>query len=284
MDSIYTEVFDTDLREHIANPEASFALAMWGLARGAADIPTETSLDDRLDWLMPDLMILRRRKAGWHYDHYGANIAKNAGFSMAGKFVADFKGVLKDFYITCYDRAAGERRPLGTVHRLGRYNERPMWERLILPARMAGDGIALFVVNRVRKHEHDFAQLAARSKGAGILALQFVRSADGAIEDAMISGANAEALAMTGRRFDEVLDHSIRECFPGVVSLALWNRYIDVGTRKESQSFQIDYRADGLDDVFDVKLHPFRDGVAIEFRVLPREQTGGAFQNGPVAA
>jgi hypothetical protein len=41
---------------------------------------------------------------------------------------------------------------------------------------------------------------------------------------------------------------------------------------------------DGLDDVFDVRLHPFRDGVAIEFRVLRREQDGASSQEAEVAA
>jgi hypothetical protein len=51
----------------------------------------------------------------------------------------------------------------------------------------------------------------------------------------------------------------------------LWERYLEVARRREEQSFRIDYCQDGLDDVFDVRLFPFRDGVAIEFRVPPRE-------------
>lgn len=285
MELFYHEMFDSDLRQHIANPEASFALAMWDLARCARDIPTETMLRDKgLGWLMPDMMIMRRRAAGWMYDHYGANIIRNAGFDMTGRAVADFKGVLRDFYIACYDRAESERRPLGTVHRLGRYDERPMWERMILPVEMEEGGIALYVVNRVRKHEDDFAKLTAQSKGAGIFALQFVRGPGGVIQDAVISGANAPARDMTGRRLDELLDQSIRHCFPGVVDLALWDRYLEVDMTKESQSFQIDYRQDGLDDVFDVKLVPFRDGIAIVFRVRSRDTSREASQKALIPA
>jgi hypothetical protein len=285
MEALYCEVFDTDLRRHIANPEASFALACWELARRDGGIPAESAFRGAtLGWLMPDMMILRQRHGALIYDHYGETIARNAGFDMTGKPVADFNGVIGAFFLDCYARVARELRPLGTVHRLGQYNERPMWERLILPVRGdAGDPV-FYVVNRVRKHQDDFAQLSVRSRGAAIIALQFVRGADGAICDAMISGANGLAQSLTGRRYDELVDRSIRECFPGVVHLALWERYMEVAATKKEQAFRIDYKLDGLDDVFDVKLHPFRDGIAIEFRVLQRARAGTAFQEAVVPA
>jgi hypothetical protein len=285
VETLYTEVFDADLRRHIANPEASFALACWELARKNRVVPTESAFQRAtISWLMPDIMILRRQDGALVYEHYGENIARNAGFDMTGKSLSDFKGAIGTFYTECYERVTRELRPLGTVHRLGQYNERPMWERVILPVHDAAGEVVLYVVNRVRKHQDDFAQLSARSRGAGIIALQFLRTTDGAITDAMISGANGPAQTLTGRRLDELLDRSIRDCFPGVVHLALWDRYLQVASSKEGQSFQIDYQMDGLDDVFDVKLHPFRDGVAIEFRVLPRATVGGASQEAQVAA
>jgi hypothetical protein len=285
MEALYTEVFDADLRRHIANPEASFALACWDLARKDGGLPPESAFrNPTLNWLMPDIMILRRKNGALIYDHYGENIARNAGFDMTGKSVADFRGALGGFYLDCYARVAREGRPLGTVHRLGQYNERPMWERIILPLRDEQGELVLYVVNKVRKHQDDFAQLSARSRGAGIIALQFLRTADGTIIDAMISGANNPAQILTDRRLDELLDRSIRECFPGVVHLALWDRYLEVAATKQEQEFRIDYRMDGLDDVFDVKLHPFRDGVAIEFRVPRREEAGAASQAAAVAA
>jgi hypothetical protein len=285
MNTLYTEVFDADLRRHIANPEASFALACWEIARRDRGVPSESSFRRlNIDWLLPDVMILRHRSGVLTYDHYGATIARHAGFDMTGKTVGDFKAELGEFYLTCYARVARDLKPLGTVHRLGRYNERPLWERLILPVRDDAGELVFYVVNRARKLQDDFAQLSARSRGAAIIALQFVRSPDGSIADAMISGANSSAQAITGRRLDELIDRSIRECFPGVVHLELWQRYLDVAVSKEGQAFQVDYRLDGLDNVFDVKLHPFRDGIAIEFGVLSREDAAEASHAGQVAA
>jgi PAS domain-containing protein len=269
MDDFYCEIFDDDLISRIANPEASFALACWTLSRRGADLPGEAAfVGARPAWLLPDMLILRRRADGeLVYEHYGRNIAAQAHFDMTGRAISEFRGSISSFFQHTYDRARRDRRPITTVHRLGRYNERPLWERVILPVQDPDGGVAFHVVNKVRKLEDDFASLDARSRNSGVIALQFVRNAAGTITDAMIAGANAAARRMTGRRLDEMLDLSIREVFPGVVHLALWNRYLEVAATHREQSFRVEYRLDGLDSTFDVRLYPFRDGVAIEFRM-----------------
>jgi PAS fold len=269
MGVLYTEVHEGDLVAHVANPNASYAHACWRLAAGGK-MPTEESLlASRIDWLLPDLMILRPTAEGdLLYAHYGANIAAAAGFDMTGRLLGDFKGELLAFYRKWYAHVSRTGRPVATVHRLGAYNERPMWERVILPVRQADGGTALYVVNTVRKFGDDFAKLCTHVRGAGVLALQFVRGAGGEIEDAVIAGANPAAIAMTGRRLDELLDRSILDCFPGVGRLMLWERYLEVARTREPQNFEVDYRQDGLDDAFAVRLFPFRDGIAIEFRTI----------------
>jgi hypothetical protein len=238
-----------------------------------------------MDWLMPDMMVLRRgADGGFYHAHYGARIAHHAGFDMTGKALADFQGVLGEFYSACYDRVLATDAPLATVHRLGNYNERPLWERVILPVVQADGGRALYVVNRVRKLEDDIALLSSRARGNGVIALQFRRDADGTIVDALIAGANTAAQKMTGRRLDELLDRSIRDCFPGIIVHALWWRYLEVAATRIEQAFQIDYQEDGLDDLFDVKLYPFRDGIAIDFRILQRTAGVSASKSTTVAA
>jgi hypothetical protein len=282
MGALYAETYAENLRAHLANPEASYALTCWDLARRGDAVPEEADLvKRRIGWLRPDLMILRGASCDdLVYDTYGAAIAVHAGFDMTGKRVADFQGALGDFYRDCYARVLSSERPLATLHRLGNYDERPMWERVILPVRDAAGATALYVVNRVRKLQDDFALLSSRAKGNAVIALQFSRTPDGAITDALIAGANRAAQTLTGRRLDEMVDRSIRDCFPGVVHLALWERFLVVAAKREEQTLQVDYQMDGLDDLFDVKLYPFRDGVAIDFRVLPR--VGALLAGNPV--
>ncbi|MGL4242309.1 MAG: hypothetical protein ACRCTI_14460, partial [Beijerinckiaceae bacterium] len=247
MGVLHSEIYAGNLRAHIANPEASFALTCWELARRGDRIPHEASfIRQRIDWLRADMMILRGADTGsLRYDAYGANIAAHSGFDMTGKSLSEFKGALFDFYRDCYARVLATHEPLATVHRLGNYNERPTWERVILPVEEAAGGTALYVLNRVRKLQHDVALISSRARGNGVLALQFRRDEAGVITDAFIAGANAAALAMTGRRLDELLDKSIRDCFPGVVHHAIWPRYLEVAETREEQTFRVDYRMDG---------------------------------------
>jgi PAS domain-containing protein len=283
MGALFAETYDRDFRSHIANPEASFALTCWEIARRGADLPAEADFERRLvSWLHADLMILRVNGEGeLYYAAYGATIAAVAGFDMTGKLVSDFKGVMGAFYRETYGRVLESRKPLATVHRLGHYSERPMWERLVLPVLDAQGQVAIYVVNRPRKLQDDFALIPSYARGNGVIALQFLRDEAGAIIDACIAGANAAAQRMTGRRLDELIDRSIRECFPGVVSHALWDRYLEVAAAKREQFFRIDYRADGLDERFEVRLLPFRDGVAIDFRILPRVGADAAQASAP---
>lgn len=287
MSALYTEVYDTDIRNHLSNPEASFVLSCWELARENSTMPRESALVGmRIGWLMPDMMILRQgADGGLFYAHYGSTIAQRADFDMTGKPLSEFKGAVGAFFQECYARVFATGRPLVTVHRFGSFEDRPIWERVILPVVTDAEDVAFYVVNRVRKLEVDIALLSSRARGNGIIALEFRRDDAGQIVDAMITSANAAARRMTGRRPDELLERSIRDCFPGILVHAIWDRFLEVAVSREEQAFQVDYRLDGLDDVFDVKLYPFRDGVAIDFRVLadgpPRCV---AFQEEPVAA
>jgi hypothetical protein len=278
MGALFAETYDCDFRSHIANPEASYALMCWEVARRDAEMPAEPEFRRRLiSWLDPDLMILRRNGDGaLYYAAYGSAIAALAGFDMTGKLVSDFKGVMGAFYGDSYRRVLESRKPLATVHRLGHYSERPMWERLILPVIDADGQTAIYVVNRPRRLQDDFALFSSYARGNGVIALQFMRDGAGAVVDAFIAGANAAAQRLTRRRLDELIDHSMRDCFPGIVTHALWERYLQVAAAKQEQFFRIDYRADGLDGEFEVRLLPFRDGVAIDFRLLTSARADAA--------
>jgi PAS domain-containing protein len=270
MGALYSELYKSDLRLHLLNPGASYLFTCWELARRDSVMPLEGALArHKLDWLLPDMMIIRQREDGeLYYAHYGSNVIAHAGFNMRGKAVAEFKGVIGDFYLACYASVLVEERPLASVHRLGNYNERPMWERVMLPVMEETGKIAIYVFNRVRKLADDFVQVMARANGNGVLALQFRRDGAGIIVDACITGANKAALDMTGRRLDQLLERSIRDCFPGIIHHALWEKYLEVNATRQEMTFPLDYRCDGLDDVFDVRLAPFRDGVTIDFRIM----------------
>jgi PAS domain-containing protein len=274
--SLYTEVHDTDLRERLHNPETSFALTSWLLSARTAGLPEEAEFIRRLhDWQRSDLMILRPDVRGeLTYEFYGSRIAAHAGFDMTGKTVSDFKGVTRDFYLDCYRRVIEERIPLATVHRLGHFNEMPIWERIILPVGHNGCLTAIYVINCARRLGEDIDLIRTRFKNSGLIVLQFVRERN-IVTDATIVGANKAARVMTGRRLDEMLGRSMLACFPGVVSEGLWERYLQVAVTRQTESVLVNYARDGVHGVFDVAIAPFQDGVSIDF-VFARADAAGA--------
>jgi hypothetical protein len=187
---------------------------------------------------------------------------------MTGKYVKDFKGALGDFYARIYADVTRNPRPVVTVHRLGSFKERPMWERVVL--HMSNNGVfsALFVVNRVLDLDHDFKIVAARSRTSGLIALQFVRADNGTIIDALIVGANKVARETTGRRLDELINLSIRDTFPAVVSYGFWEDYVQVSLTGSEIRRVINCNADGVSGQFNTVIAPYRDGVMIDFIVV----------------
>ncbi len=239
------------------------------LASGSAPIPHEQDLLRRLPrWMEPDLLVAAAQGQGdFLYERYGSATTALTGYDMTGHRIGEFDGPLHDFFQSVFTRALGERIPIATVHRLGHFNDRPLWERVILPTLRDGAPTVLYIVNRARRIGDDVGQRRPRAKGNALLLLQFLRE-DGAPVDAAIVGANQAARALTSRRLDELLHQPMLSCFPGIVDHGLWRTYLEVAKTRSPRRLLVDYRADGLAGVFDVEISPFRDGVAIDFAPL----------------
>ncbi len=132
---------------------------------------------------------------------------------MTGRCVSEFQGPLRNFYQSVFTKVLRQRSPIATVHRLGHFNERPLWERVILPTLRKGEATTLYMVNRARNLGDDIGQRRPRAKGNALMLLQFLRRG-GAPVDALIVGANQAARRLTGRRLDELLHQSMISCFP----------------------------------------------------------------------
>jgi hypothetical protein len=264
---MFSEIFEADFEKCIRAPEASLLYLHWRVAKGDRSLPEEGDIPEhRIAYLKSDLMILRPDGPDdWIYEHYGSNISLQTGFDMTGRRVSDFNGALRDFFVTIYARAVRERRPLGCVHRFGRFGETPLWERLILPF---GDGAritSLLVVNKVREIATDVSHLTARAKDRGLLILQFEREGGGVIVDAQIIGANLKAAVLTGRRIDELVGSSILALFPGLRGAGLWDRYLAVAELRTTETVEVPYDADGISGTFRVEISPLLDGVTVTF-------------------
>ncbi len=267
---LYTEIYDREIRNALLSPETSFGLACWMLACGAEPLPHEEDLLRRLPrWMEPDLIVASADGPDdFLYERYGSATTAQTGYDMTGHRVSEFEGPLHDFYKSVFSRALAERIPIATVHRLGPFQERPLWERVILPTLRNGAPTVLYMVNRARRLGDDIGQRRPRAKGNALLLLQFLRK-DGAPVDAMIVGANQAARSLTGRRMEDMLHKPMLACFPGIVDYGLWRAYLEVAKARSPRRLLVDYRTDGVSGVFDVEISPFRDGVAIDFAVFP---------------
>ena len=275
---MYCEIYETGFEERIRAPEASLLMLLWRIARENADIPDEHALPaSRFSYLRSDMMILRPviGQPDWIYEHYGSNISALSGFDMTGKRVSDFRGPTRDFYLTVYERVTTERRPLASVHRLGRFGETPLWERLILPVGTGTQVSGLYVVNKVREMASDISHLNARARDRALIVLQFQRDDDGEITDAVIVGANEKARIASGQRLDQLINRKALDVFPGIVGIGLWDCILRVGKNRAQEAIQVDYQADGIDGLFDLAITPMLDGVTVDFELLSRSSKSG---------
>lgn len=270
---MFAEIFETNFETHLISPEASLLHLLWTMAKGDRVMPEEKDLpSSRIDYLRDKLMILKPiGERDWLYEHYGRHIAQHAEFDMNGKKVSDFKGNLRDFFVKVYARVSEEKRPLATVHRLGSFTERPLWERIILPVAQDGELSRLYVVNTIREQEKEISHLFARARGRGLFFLQFIRDEAGTIQDAQIISANALARQMTNLRYDELTTYSALQIFPYLREAGVWDRYIEVGSTRVPTDMTIEYRADGVNGSFEVNISPYLDGVVVEFNQIADE-------------
>jgi hypothetical protein len=264
---LFTQVQRADLRQSALNPQASFALACWTMARGDGELPDESTYQRYLSSsLRDDMVVMRVLPDGeFLYRHFGANVECRAGYSMAGKLVSDFAGELRDFHTTLYSDVVRSRSPIASLHRLGHYRERPLWDRLVLPCAAEGGIRALYAVNVVREIQHDAKHLKVSSRENGLLVLDFEHNEDGDLLDAVMIGANNAALSITGRRLDEVLDRSAAACFPSLRESGLWQTFQEVARTRQSRICQLNGVHDDAGSTVVAKVSPFHLGFSVEF-------------------
>jgi hypothetical protein len=264
---MYTDVQLTDLSRKLLNPQASFALANWNLARGQQAAPDEAIFSRFLSPLLKDDMVVIRALPGseFQYGHFGRNVEARAGYSMAGKRVSDFGGELREFHTGLYTHVATSLAPIASLHRIGHYRERPLWDRLILPCADERGVQALYVINLVREIQHDSRDLKVRAKTNGLVVVEFEHDGEGDPYDVRVIGANNAALSITRRRLDELLDSSALACFPRIRDNGLWQSLCDAARTRLPQICHLRQPHDEGSADLDVMVAPFHHGVSIEF-------------------
>jgi hypothetical protein len=267
---MFNEVHRDDLQRRVGNPQANFALACWNLARGERAAPDDASFRRFVTpTLSADMVVMQvLPNDEFLYGHFGAGVADHAGYSMAGRRVSDFGSVLREFHTRLYAEAVARRSPIVSLHRLGHYRERPLWERLILPC-ADEDGVgAIYVVNTVREIQHDARHLVVRERDNGLIVMEFPPAGIDAAPRATIIGANNAALAIVGRRLDELIDQDAADCFPAIRESGLWDVFVDVALTRRPRRHRLPPARGEASAGVDVAVSPFHHGICVEFPPL----------------
>jgi hypothetical protein len=264
---MYTDVQRIDLSQKLHDPQASFALASWNLARGQHAAPDEATFSRFLSPFLKDDLVVIHALPGdeFQYEHFGTNVAARAGYSMAGKRVSDFGGKLREFHTALYAEVATSLSPIASLHRLGHYRERPLWDRLILPCADERGVQALYAINMVREIQNDAHDLKVHSLENGLLVVGIEHDQGTDACEAQIIGANNAALSITRRRLDELLDRPVLACFPRIRDNGLWQSLLEVARTRLPRVCRLQPSDDGLGASLDVTIAPFHHGSRIEF-------------------
>jgi hypothetical protein len=210
MPFLQSEIHRTRLEQHLLSPEAGLAYALWRMAR-RSDGLVERSSFERLpiDRLQQDFMVLEPDGEDWVYRAYGTRIAHHSGYNMTGNRLSAFEGELGDFYRRVYREVLAHQQPILTVHRLGNFQENPLWERLILPVMSGKELSALYVLCFVRSLEHQAPNALSDDPPVPSILTEFCFGDDGKVSDLNVTAVNRKAADRLGLRPDEMLGQSL---------------------------------------------------------------------------
>lgn len=100
---------------------------------------------------------------------------------------------------------------------------------------------------------------------AGISLMQAERDADGNLLDFRLVMTNDATARMTGRTVADIVGKSVTDTFPTYRPLGIYDRYRAVLETRQPDHFEVHYRGDGLENWFDITVHPEGDGVVGTF-------------------
>lgn len=212
-------------------------------------------------------------QGGFFYRHYGQAIVAVTGFDMTGKQTSDFDSEVGRFFSQIYEQASVDQKPIFTLHRASHALNVHVWERLVLPFPARNGEVVLAAVIIPREFKSEFLQAVLASSPDAIFAIRSVRDDAGHVADAIIVAANDRFARLMGRTVGHLEGRRLREMMPGHWSNEIWPRYIQVIDTRKPDTFETEYRQDGLDGWFRVSAIPLGDGLNVCFTDITELKT-----------
>jgi len=239
-----------------------------------AGVPFETFFDALpADYKAHMAVVVPEPQGGFFYRHYGQAIMAVTGFDMTGKRTTDFDSDVGRFFSRIYEQASAEQKPIFTLHRASHALNVHVWERLVLPFTARGGETVVAAVIIPREFKSEFLQSVLASSPDAIFAIRSMRDDDGHVVDALIVAANDRFARSTGRTVEQLEGRRLHEIMPGHWHNGIWARYMQVIDDRQPDTFETEYRQDGLDGWFRVSAIPLGDGLNVCFTDITKLKT-----------
>ena len=229
-------------------------------------VPFETFFDALpADYKAHMAVVVPEPRGGFLYRHYGPAIIAVTGFDMTGKRTTDFDSDVGRFFSQIYERASAEHKPIFTLHRASHALNVHVWERLVLPFSDKRGEVVLAAVIIPREFKSEFLQSVLASSPDAIFAIRSMRDNDGHVVDGLIVAANDRFARSMGQTVEQLDGCHLREVMPGHWQNEIWPRYVKVIESRQPDTFEAEYRQDGLDGWFRISAIPLGDGLNVCF-------------------
>jgi len=268
---MYSEIHTTGISTRCVSAEIRETFKRYNELGG---VPFETFFDALpADYKTHMAVVVLEPRGGFFYRHYGQAIIAVTGFDMTGKRTTDFDSDVGRFFSHIYEQAAAEQKPIFTLHRASHALNVHVWERLVLPFVSRGGEVVLAAVIIPREFKSEFLQSVLASSPDAIFAIRSTRDDDCHIVDAVIVAANDRFARSTGQSVEQIEGRRLREVMPGHWQNEIWPRYVKVIDSRQPDTFETEYRQDGLNGWFRVSAIPLGDGLNVCFTDITKLKT-----------
>ena len=261
---MYFEIRETNIDRHLQTDDARALLAVW---RGRASPGALPDLDPFWSDAIaarPSLKLVTPTEGGdWRYSHIGARLREQTDDSWRTELVSGLSNPHGAFVSRCLDLTAGRAEAIYAIHSAPNTHNVLLWERLMLPCRDAGGGIAIVTFLQPLEYVEDMIRAVLDTTPTAILRARCIRDGEGRIVDAVCLLANDLTCRFMDRSMDELLEGCILELFPAFLETGVFERFAAVVETREPCRFEMQYRQQDRTSWFSVAAVALGDGFTL---------------------
>ena len=250
------EIFNgTSIPREFATTAMEFLWAKWKVLATTSSLSVQRLIEETSYELRPNLTCLLSHGEDFIYVYVGEVVAKESGASHPGTLLSQNKNPLAREFTEVYRRAARTLKPSFVRFTNSRSQSGTIWQRLILPIRLADDVVLLaiyteLISHRLEIYEHLFRTAAEAMIIACPIANDVGHTVDGWV--LMMNDAARERL-----RFSGSIGNLRLSDLPQFRDINIWGRlYAPKGASIELKTLEFDLELMRFPRAFGLRLRP----------------------------